>query len=410
MKGFYYMARWEDLYKILQVHYDAEQEVIEGAYKKLCKKYHPDINKSTYAQEKIKMINVAYETLRDPQKRKQFHSEWLNRNRYFNTTNYHKENQWKSGFDSNIEDEAQEVLNNYLIALSQFKYREAFELLTDSNKQTIECSDFLEWQEAVSQLYSIGNFRTKLFKKGINKKLSGVLFLKYIEFEIDASEKNLMTGVVSSYHFTKIIVFENNQWKIFLEYTDLKYLIYKFKFLYYAKDKGNLINYFAEFQVKKDQVSGLLNKRGFTEELEKENSRFLRYKSTFSIVVFSISQENDSEPDYLEKEKVEWCAFFLKNNIRSTDVVAHLGNGIFALILIETDYEHAEIACNKFEALLRKAIHKHFGMNFIISYGIHEHNGREVMDSFYMAYKKAGLSKEDPAAATDSLDQKSILF
>lgn len=58
-----------DYYAILQVSPAAEKEVIEAAYRKLAQKYHPDINKSPGAEEKMKRINAAYEVLSDPAKR-----------------------------------------------------------------------------------------------------------------------------------------------------------------------------------------------------------------------------------------------------------------------------------------------------------------------------------------------------
>jgi curved DNA-binding protein CbpA len=58
-----------DYYESLQVHYLAESEVIEAAYKKLAYKYHPDRNKSASAAEKMKIINVAHDILCDPIKR-----------------------------------------------------------------------------------------------------------------------------------------------------------------------------------------------------------------------------------------------------------------------------------------------------------------------------------------------------
>lgn len=57
------------LYDILQVSEKAEKKVIESAYKGLVKKYHPDINKSPGAEQKMKEINSAYSVLRDPVKR-----------------------------------------------------------------------------------------------------------------------------------------------------------------------------------------------------------------------------------------------------------------------------------------------------------------------------------------------------
>ena len=71
------MANFEDYYEILQVHPSAEPEVIEAAFKRLARKYHPDLNRDLAAAERMKRINRAYETLHDPEKRKQYHSEWL---------------------------------------------------------------------------------------------------------------------------------------------------------------------------------------------------------------------------------------------------------------------------------------------------------------------------------------------
>lgn len=59
-------------YKVLQIASDAEPEVVDAAYKSLSKKYHPDIDTSPNAQEKMKEINWAYSVLSNPQKRKEW--------------------------------------------------------------------------------------------------------------------------------------------------------------------------------------------------------------------------------------------------------------------------------------------------------------------------------------------------
>ena len=66
------MNKPEDFYRILQVHQLAEPEVIEGAYRKLAKKYHPDTNGNAGSEDMIKRINRAYETLRDPLRRRKY--------------------------------------------------------------------------------------------------------------------------------------------------------------------------------------------------------------------------------------------------------------------------------------------------------------------------------------------------
>ncbi|MCO4636440.1 heat-shock protein DnaJ [Streptococcus infantarius subsp. infantarius] len=58
-----------EFYDRLGVSKDASQDEIKKAYRKMSKKYHPDINKAPGAEEKYKEIQEAYETLGDEQKR-----------------------------------------------------------------------------------------------------------------------------------------------------------------------------------------------------------------------------------------------------------------------------------------------------------------------------------------------------
>jgi curved DNA-binding protein CbpA len=58
-----------DPYKVLQVDPSAGADVIEAAYKRLAKKYHPDVASGPEAQERMVQINLARDILRDPMRR-----------------------------------------------------------------------------------------------------------------------------------------------------------------------------------------------------------------------------------------------------------------------------------------------------------------------------------------------------
>ena len=65
-----------DYYKILQVDPEADPDIIEAAYKRLARKYHPDLNKAPDANQRMMEINLAYEVLGDPQQRAEYHQKW----------------------------------------------------------------------------------------------------------------------------------------------------------------------------------------------------------------------------------------------------------------------------------------------------------------------------------------------
>ena len=62
----------EDFYKILDVSRNSTADDIQKAYRKLARKYHPDINSEKNAKKKFQQIQQAYDVLNDPQKREMY--------------------------------------------------------------------------------------------------------------------------------------------------------------------------------------------------------------------------------------------------------------------------------------------------------------------------------------------------
>ena len=71
--------KYQDYYQILGVTRDATKADIKKSYRKLARRYHPDVNQDDSAEEKFKQVNEAYEVLKDAEKRKaydRFGNDW----------------------------------------------------------------------------------------------------------------------------------------------------------------------------------------------------------------------------------------------------------------------------------------------------------------------------------------------
>lgn len=127
----------EKLYDVLEVSRKASKEIIEKSYKTLAKRYHPDLqsveNKS-HAEEMMKKINEAYETLSNDEKRREYDRKL--------------EEEEKIQEESRINNSTREVQNtNYN---SNFNYSNLN--YENANSYQNKNSDEDEWREKFSRL------------------------------------------------------------------------------------------------------------------------------------------------------------------------------------------------------------------------------------------------------------------
>ncbi|MDT8319131.1 MAG: DnaJ C-terminal domain-containing protein [Xanthomonadales bacterium] len=87
---------FKDYYGIMGVERDATEDEIRRAYRKLARKYHPDVSKEADAEAKFKELGEAYEVLKDPEKRAaydQLGSQWRA------GQDFHPPPDWDAGFE-----------------------------------------------------------------------------------------------------------------------------------------------------------------------------------------------------------------------------------------------------------------------------------------------------------------------
>ena len=87
---------FKDYYQIMGVNRDAPQDEIKRAYRKLARKYHPDVSKEADAELRFKELGEAYEVLKDPEKRAAY--DQLGKN-WKAGQDFHPPPQWDQGFE-----------------------------------------------------------------------------------------------------------------------------------------------------------------------------------------------------------------------------------------------------------------------------------------------------------------------
>ncbi len=87
---------YKDYYKTLGVDRDTKQEEIKRAYRKLARKYHPDVSKEVDAEARFKEVREAYEVLKDPEKRAAYDQLGAN---WKAGQEFHPPPNWDAGFE-----------------------------------------------------------------------------------------------------------------------------------------------------------------------------------------------------------------------------------------------------------------------------------------------------------------------
>jgi len=300
----------EDYYKILQVNYNAEPEVIKAAYVNLSKKYHPDNTDNGENNEKIRKINKAYEILSDPLLKEKYKK------------NISKKKHDKKNIDISIEEKKliEATVLSYFFYISRGEFDNAYDILTLEDRSKILRSDFIRWQELVAVTFRLSEYSCTIEELQTIEKNSKEysFFQKIARVKIEVHEENLLMKRMEKDVFYKDVILQDGRWKLFLGYSSIKNNIDRFNSLSMLQKNTSLITLTKSTYCEK--------KEEFLKLLQREQTRYNRYGNQFSMISCIVKKENHN---YVES--------IINNSLRNLDFGCLWKENLYLIVLPETD-------------------------------------------------------------------------
>lgn len=358
-----------DYYKILQVHYQAEPEIIESAYKRLARKYHPDVRPDNYQDDRMQLINEAYAILSDPVKRKEYNRIWADRNlrpvpQEDTRTVSRAEDKEAAGPKQGRRHDmrfltAKALLENYFHHIMRNDYSKCYDLISELDKRKITKEAFIHWQTAVSKVYTMKDFKCDIYGIYKNKLIQGQMFGDVLEFSVNTVEYNIVMDMLQKDSLTKLVLLEKEQWRVFLGYEKLEPIINKFNDLKGLLNARTVLNELVEKHSRIDNSTGLINQRGLLENMEREIERYDRYGNPFSLILCEITlvkPMTSQEEQEVVNTMVQSTGQLLINQLRKLDLVGRWDAQQLLVVLPETGLLPAIKVTHKLQKCLRDNI------------------------------------------------------
>lgn len=386
------MQAFSDYYRILQVHHEAGQEVIEAAYKRLCRIYHPDLNRAPGSDERMKEINEAHDVLGSAVARRSYHREWLAA-----TARSGARPPFTAAHGAGAETRqdsaelARAALDGYFRCLMDSQWDPAYAMLTLADQRHVPLLDFREWKNTVSENYRIGSWAIKPFRKYTSCTIAGSYYREVHEFSVFICDMD-GAGRVSEENYLKYVALDGGMWRVCLGYADLKPLILRFKYMAENASSLDPAEVYAEAVLSHDAQTGLLSRKGFLEKAEAEAVRSRRYGNIFSVALLIVRPEEEA-PVFTDREYARMCvahaAKVIAPVIRQTDLLARWGETEIALLFTETPRENAGFAMEK----LLDRMGQRDDLKYSIAYGLAEFDGMVFEDTMAAASSDAQVRK-----------------
>lgn len=360
-------ADFIDYYQILQVHFDASAEVIQAAYKRLSRIYHPDSLSCDH--KKMALLNDAYRILNDPQARNQYHRDWLRictgRAQHVKATVKQAPLPPVSVVCSS--QHAQTVMEDFFQALLAKSFHTAYHLLTEEDRERALPEDFVDWREAVNLCYQLEGYQLRFVRMYQDCRLDMVIYDHVAEFIVTVTETNLATMESSTDSIRKYAVYDGVSWKVWLGTQNIKSSILRFRMQAERNQNFDPMSAYHNAVSRIDTLTGLLSESGFFDAAQREVARSRRYKNPFSLLAFQLHCESR------EKETLCTCQFasIIKSCLRNTDYAARLNSNQIICLLTETRKYGADAAARKFLRIVSERQTEQYRITF----GVYFYNG-----------------------------------
>lgn len=347
------MTQLQDYYKTLQVHPQAELEVIEAAYKRLAKKYHPDVAKAGVGEGDLTMqlINEAYEVLKDANRRQTYHEAWQ---KAFAKVPVDGGSQQR--VPAALQQAvllAQAVLTKYFEAIQGERYEVAYQLLCGKDRRLIRLELFTRWQQSVRRIFALQNFSVQpgiVEMPHATAPISEGMSLRFIIMTVDY---NCLMERLEQDAFERRVRKEGRSWSVCLDNDNIEGAIARYAELITLLETRTTMKVYVDSYSKHDSVTGIYNKRGIIELIEREGLRHSRYGRRFSLLMLGVAPVKAGDAKYLEGTS-DHVANALVRSLRELDSIGRWQEHVFVVMMPETDLRGALLAAQKLRRQLNR--------------------------------------------------------
>jgi diguanylate cyclase len=147
-------------------------------------------------------------------------------------------------------------------------------------------------------------------------------------------------------------------------------------------------------QVREDQLTGTLNRRGLEDAMERELARAQRRKTPLCVAILDLDnfkKLNDTYGHQAGDEALVHLSNVVKNTLRPTDIVARFGGEEFLVLFSDTALQHAVDAMRRLQRELTKRFFLHNNERLLITFsaGVAALHPGETQESFFARADKA---------------------